>query len=68
MTINNSVIMKPVNEQNELQGGNHMSEVMLTESNFEEEVLKADTGSIVFLTGKVGIPDAIEDIEFPIYL
>ena len=34
----------------------------------EEEVLKADTGSIVFLTGKVGIPDAIEDIEFPIYL
>ena len=34
----------------------------------EDEVLKADTGSIVFLTGKVGIPDAIEDIEFPIYL
>ena len=34
----------------------------------DKEILKANTGSIVYLTGKVGIPDAIEDVEFPIYL
>ena len=34
----------------------------------DKEILKANTGSIVYLTGKVGIPDAIEDVEFPIYI
>jgi len=34
----------------------------------DKEILEANTGSIVYLTGKVGIPDAIEDVEFPIYL
>ena len=34
----------------------------------DKEILKANTGSIVYLTGKVGITDAIEDVEFPIYL
>ena len=47
MREDNSVIIKPVNEQNELQGGNHMSEVMLTESNFEEEVLKSTVPVLV---------------------
>ena len=34
----------------------------------DKEILEGDTGSIVYLTGNVFIPDAIEDIEFPIYL
>ena len=34
----------------------------------DQEILEGDTGSIVYLTGKVFIPDAIEDIDFPIYL
>ena len=34
----------------------------------DQEILEANTGSIVYLTGKVGIPDAIEDVDFPIYL
>lgn len=34
----------------------------------DQEILEGDTGSTVFLTGNVGIPDAIEDVEFPIYL
>lgn len=32
------------------------------------EIITADTGSKVFLTGKVKIADAIEDIEMPIYI
>lgn len=34
----------------------------------DEEVVKADTGSNVFLTGNVKILDAIEDIKLPIYI
>lgn len=34
----------------------------------DQEILEANTGSIVYLKGTVGIPDAIEDVEFPIYI
>ncbi len=34
----------------------------------ETEILEADTSSKVFLIGKVGIPDTIEDVDLPIYL
>lgn len=34
----------------------------------DEEIITADTGSKVFLTGNVKILDAIEDIEMPIYI
>lgn len=34
----------------------------------DEEIITADTGSWVFLTGTVKILDAIEDIELPIYI
>lgn len=34
----------------------------------DEEVVEADTGSNVFLTGNVKILDAIEDIKLPIYI
>lgn len=33
-----------------------------------EEIITADTGSFVFLTGNVKILDAIEDIKMPIYI
>lgn len=34
----------------------------------DEEIITADTGSFVFLTGNVKILDAIEDIKMPIYI
>jgi len=34
----------------------------------DEEIVTADTGSSVFLTGNVKILDAIEDIKMPIYI
>lgn len=34
----------------------------------DEEIVTADTGSFVFLTGNVKILDAIEDIKMPIYI
>lgn len=34
----------------------------------DEEIITADTGASVFLTGKVKILDAIEDIKMPIYI
>lgn len=34
----------------------------------EEEIIKADTGNNVFLTGNVKILDAIENIKMPIYI
>ena len=34
----------------------------------DEEVITADTGASVFLTGNVKILDAIEDITMPIYI
>lgn len=34
----------------------------------DEEIIKADTGSNVFLTGSIKILDAIEDIALPIYI
>jgi len=34
----------------------------------DEEIITADTGSFVFLTGKLKILDAIEDIKMPIYI
>lgn len=34
----------------------------------DEEIIKADTGSNVFLTGSIKILDAIEDITLPIYI
>lgn len=34
----------------------------------EEEIITADTGASVFLTGTVKILDAIEDIKMPIYI
>lgn len=34
----------------------------------EQEILEEKTGSFVFLTGNVTIPDAIEDVKFPIYI
>lgn len=34
----------------------------------EKEILEEKTGSFVFLTGNVQIPDAIEDVKFPIYI
>lgn len=34
----------------------------------DEEIVTADTGSFVFLTGDVKILDAIEDIKMPIYI
>lgn len=34
----------------------------------DEEIITADTGASVFLTGRVKILDAIEDIKMPIYI
>lgn len=34
----------------------------------DEEIITADTGSFVFLTGNIKILDAIEDIKMPIYI
>lgn len=34
----------------------------------DEEIITADTGTFVFLTGNVKILDAIEDIKMPIYI
>jgi hypothetical protein len=34
----------------------------------DEEIIRADTGAFVFLTGNVKILDAIEDIKMPIYI
>lgn len=34
----------------------------------DEEIIRADTGANVFLTGNVKILDAIEDIKLPIYI
>lgn len=34
----------------------------------DEEIITADTGANVFLTGNVKILDAIEDIKMPIYI
>lgn len=34
----------------------------------DEEIITADTGAFVFLTGNVKILDAIEDIKMPIYI
>ena len=34
----------------------------------DEEIITADTGASVFLTGNVKILDAIEDIKMPIYI
>lgn len=34
----------------------------------DEEIITADTGSFVFLTGNVKILDAIEDVKMPIYI
>lgn len=34
----------------------------------DDEIKVANTGSFVYFTGKVAIPDAIEDIIFPIYI
>ena len=34
----------------------------------DEEIVTADTGASVFLTGRVKILDAIEDIKMPIYI
>lgn len=34
----------------------------------DEEIKKAETGSKVFLSGKIKILDAIEDIYFPVYI
>lgn len=34
----------------------------------DEEIIRADTGASVFLTGNVKVLDAIEDIKMPIYI
>ena len=34
----------------------------------DEEIITADTGASVFLTGNVKILDAIEDIKMPVYI
>lgn len=34
----------------------------------DEEIVTAETGAFVFLTGNVKVLDAIEDIKMPIYI